>query len=105
MRRFVAFVLLVFPVCLLGQANGKLQLHFIDVGKGDGALLISPGGETVLFDNGEFRNSEEPPNWHDTTQRMDAPPRMPPSRMTASKEDALARNGKFRVVPQIGTRP
>jgi competence protein ComEC len=44
-------------VCLqglpaLGQANGHLQLHFINVGQGDGAILISPGGETVLFDNG-----------------------------------------------------
>src|SRR5258708_2248192 len=25
--------------------NGKLQLHFMDVGQGDGALLISPEGE------------------------------------------------------------
>ena len=25
-----------------GQANGKLQLHFMDVGQGDGAVLISP---------------------------------------------------------------
>lgn len=33
-----------------GQANGKLQIHFIDVGQGDGALLVSPQGETVLFD-------------------------------------------------------
>lgn len=36
----------------LGQANGKLQIHFIDVGQGDGALLISPQGEMVLFDDG-----------------------------------------------------
>lgn len=35
-----------------GQQNGKFQLHFIDVGQGDAALLITPGGETVLFDNG-----------------------------------------------------
>jgi beta-lactamase superfamily II metal-dependent hydrolase len=35
-----------------GQANGKLQLHFMDVGQGDAALLVSPGGETVLFDGG-----------------------------------------------------
>src|SRR5439155_5092565 len=36
----------------LGQANGKLQLHFMDVGQGDGAVLISPLGEVVLFDDG-----------------------------------------------------
>lgn len=35
-----------------GQQNGKFQLHFIDVGQGDAALLVTPGGETVLFDNG-----------------------------------------------------
>ena len=34
------------------QANGKLQLHFIDVGQGDAAILISPGGQTVAFDIG-----------------------------------------------------
>jgi len=33
-------------------ANGKLAIHFLDVGQGDAALLISPQGETVLFDNG-----------------------------------------------------
>jgi beta-lactamase superfamily II metal-dependent hydrolase len=35
------------------QANGKLQRHFMDVGQGDGAILISPLGQTVLFDNGK----------------------------------------------------
>jgi beta-lactamase superfamily II metal-dependent hydrolase len=35
------------------QANGKLQIHHIDVGQGDGAVLISPKGEVVLFDAGE----------------------------------------------------
>jgi beta-lactamase superfamily II metal-dependent hydrolase len=35
------------------QANGKLQLHFIDVGQGDGAILISPGGQVLAFDIGQ----------------------------------------------------
>lgn len=35
-----------------GQANGNLQIHFINVGQGDGAILISPQGQTVMFDNG-----------------------------------------------------
>src|SRR5262245_61811923 len=35
------------------QTNGKLQIHHIDVGQGDGAVLISPGGQVVLFDAGE----------------------------------------------------
>lgn len=45
---------------LFAQRNGKLQLHFMDVGQGDGALLISPNGETVLFDNGDWRGCEKP---------------------------------------------
>src|SRR5713226_9732260 len=36
-----------------GQANGKLQIHHMDVGQGDGAVLISPAGQVVLFDVGE----------------------------------------------------
>jgi competence protein ComEC len=30
-----------------------LQIHFMDVGQGDGAILISPGGQIVAFDLGE----------------------------------------------------
>jgi beta-lactamase superfamily II metal-dependent hydrolase len=52
-------VLAVLAVCVfwssvaLAQANGKLQIHHIDVGQGDGAVLVSPGGQVVLFDVGE----------------------------------------------------
>jgi len=45
--------ILVFAGIANGQANGKLQIHHIDVGQGDGAVLISPGGQIVLFDAGE----------------------------------------------------
>lgn len=38
---------------LLAQPNGKLQLHFMDVGQADSAVLISPKGQVVLFDAGE----------------------------------------------------
>jgi beta-lactamase superfamily II metal-dependent hydrolase len=49
----VAFLLmLAVSVSTASTANSKLQLHFMDVGQGDGALLISPQGQTVLFDNG-----------------------------------------------------
>ena len=44
----------------LSQGNGNLQIHFMNVGQGDGALLISPLGETVLFDNGLRNNCNEP---------------------------------------------
>ncbi len=49
----LAFILLAPPG--YPQANGKLQLHFMDVGQGDGAVLISPGGEVVLFDDGRYK--------------------------------------------------
>lgn len=38
---------------LFAQQDGKLQLHFMDVGQGDGAVLISPKGQVVLLDVGE----------------------------------------------------
>src|SRR5262249_2049429 len=41
------------------QAN-KLQIHFMDVGQGDGAILIAPDGETVLFDNGVWGSCAKP---------------------------------------------
>lgn len=40
--------------------NGKLQIHFIDVGQGDAALLVSPQGETIMFDNGNSKACEKP---------------------------------------------
>lgn len=45
---------------VFGQGNGKLQIHFMNVGQGDGALLISPGGETVLFDDGDAGDCDLP---------------------------------------------
>lgn len=41
-------------------SDGKLQLHFMDVGQGDGAVLISPGGEVVLFDDGVRNHCDRP---------------------------------------------
>ncbi len=55
----VALVLLALPS--LPQAQpGTLQLHFMDVGQGDGAILIAPDGETVLFDNGVWGSCTKP---------------------------------------------
>lgn len=61
-RLCLAFLLafILIPICALAQANGRLQIHFMDVGQGDGALLISPQGETVLFDNGALGLCERP---------------------------------------------
>src|SRR5689334_12546978 len=53
-RLRVCILFLAVTIHCFGQAaNGKLQIHHIDMGQGDAALLISPGGETVMFDAGE----------------------------------------------------
>lgn len=51
--KLVLLVLFLAAVNIWAQANGKLQIHFIDVGQGDGAILISPGGQVVAFDIGQ----------------------------------------------------
>lgn len=38
--------------------DGKLQLHFIDVGQGDAALLILPTGERIMIDTGTQESGE-----------------------------------------------
>src|SRR5580700_10064530 len=48
-----ALIALMLSSGLWAQGNDKLQLHFIDVGQGDGAILISPGGQVVAFDIGQ----------------------------------------------------
>ena len=35
-----AYGCLLLSTLALGQANGHLQIHFMDVGQGDGAVLI-----------------------------------------------------------------
>ena len=52
-----ALVSLLVPAAAFAfPGNGKLQIHHIDVGQGDGALLISPNGQTALFDDGNYLN-------------------------------------------------
>jgi beta-lactamase superfamily II metal-dependent hydrolase len=51
-----AFVALFVPALAFAQANGKLQIHHMDVGQGDGMLVISPLGQTALFDDGVYTN-------------------------------------------------
>ena len=36
----------------LGQSDGRLHVHFLDVGQGDAALVRTPGGYNVLIDGG-----------------------------------------------------
>jgi beta-lactamase superfamily II metal-dependent hydrolase len=52
----LALPLLFASATALAQGNGKLQIHHIKVGQGDGMLVISPNGETAVFDNGVYTN-------------------------------------------------
>jgi beta-lactamase superfamily II metal-dependent hydrolase len=49
----LVLILLVRAGIAGAQTDGKLQIHHMDVGQGDSAVLISPGGQVVLFDVGE----------------------------------------------------
>lgn len=51
---------LAFSSVVFGQANGKLQIHFREVGQGDRALLTSPNDETIFFDDGLGDNYGKP---------------------------------------------
>ena len=58
LRRVIVAVslALLVPALTFGQANGKLQIHHMKIGQGDGVLLISPLGQTALFDDGVYTN-------------------------------------------------
>src|SRR6187401_1697168 len=59
--RIAIFLLaVVCPISVFAQANGKLQIHYIDVGQGDAAVMISPRGEVVLFDDGVLNQCGKP---------------------------------------------
>lgn len=60
MRRTLFVLVLGVAVSAFAQANGKLQMHFIDVGQGMGTLVVSPNGETVLFDDGNVKDCDKP---------------------------------------------
>ena len=44
----------------LTAPNGTLQIHFLEVRLGDGAVIISPQGEVVVFDNGNSKACDKP---------------------------------------------
>ena len=57
---FLAVLALAGTGIAFGQANGKLQIHYVDVGQGDAAVLISPLGQVVLFDDGVENHCDKP---------------------------------------------
>jgi competence protein ComEC len=59
-RIFCVVFYLVSCWAAIAQQNGKLQIHFMDVGQGDGAVMISPKGEIVMFDSGLGGHSDLP---------------------------------------------
>jgi len=42
LNHLLLILTVLLPRPVVGEANGKLQLHFIDVGQGDAELLVSP---------------------------------------------------------------
>lgn len=53
----VAVAITLAPAAAFAIAgNGKLQIHHMKIGQGDGTLLISPNGQTALFDDGVYTN-------------------------------------------------
>jgi len=51
---FAVVLLSLWAPCALAiQGNGKLQIHHIAVGQGDGAVIITPEGQVVLIDSGD----------------------------------------------------
>jgi len=39
----------------VAAVDGELEIHHIDVGQADAALVITPAGETILVDSGDWR--------------------------------------------------
>ena len=42
----------------LSAADGSLEVHFLDIGQGDSALLFC-GEETMLIDGGKIKNNQK----------------------------------------------
>jgi beta-lactamase superfamily II metal-dependent hydrolase len=42
---------------------GRIMIHFIDVGQGDGIVIVTPGGKAVLVDSGALNKCAKPVNY------------------------------------------
>lgn len=68
----VAFAVLLLCACLLvlrpfapQPGDGRLHVHFLDVGQGDSALIVTPAGTTLLVDGGGRLNFSQTRNAQD----------------------------------------
>ena len=52
----IGLMVVQFGHSCMAVSVGLLQVHHIDVGQGDGALIISPGGDVAMIDNGRWTN-------------------------------------------------
>ena len=50
MRPIACVPIVGLPALTTAQANSRLQIHYMGRGQGDGAVLISPLGQIVMFD-------------------------------------------------------
>jgi beta-lactamase superfamily II metal-dependent hydrolase len=60
LRLFVFFTAAALSGSSIAQSTSRLQIHYMDVWQGDGAVLISPGGKVVLFDDGVKGHCDRP---------------------------------------------
>ena len=66
---FLLGMLVVFFCCWqMGYNNKEMQVHFIDVGQGDSALVITPHGRAFMVDTGGVREGS-----YDIGSRVDVP--------------------------------
>ena len=53
LRRLFALSAFAFICLASAHALAQLQIHHINVGQADGAVVITPGGKVILFDVGQ----------------------------------------------------
>ena len=49
----LTFATFAAPASAAVTPNGRLQIYHLDVGQGDGALIVTPLGQVVMIDNGD----------------------------------------------------
>lgn len=64
----LGMLVVVFCCWQMGWNNKEMQVHFIDVGQGDSALVITPHGRAFMVDTGGVREGS-----YDIGSRVDVP--------------------------------